>query len=321
MNSKHCPHCHFNTNVVKIGTTSSGRQRFMCRKCCKTWTSKSHPQVLARRIWHDLVFHNQNVEELAKKYSVCARTIRNKLDLYNPPEITPSEDDKNTTVIAMDVTYFRRTGGVLTVINVHNGNTLYQAETGDYETVWDYEKAIMSLMKYGIHPKAAVVDGKKGVIEMLESYGIYVQMCQFHQKKIVRKYIRQNPVIEENKSLKYLADDLTRTHRKLYEEMVYVWRAVNFSWLSERTYYKNDNGNRRWEYTHKESRSAINSLFRNLPYLFTFEDHPELNIPNTNNMIEGIHSELKRRLANHRGLKKEQKIKFIRIFLSGRTEV
>ena len=95
--------------------------------------------------------------------------------------------------------------------------------------------------------------------------------------------------------------------------MVYVWRAVNFNWLNERTCYNDissgdvSNG-KRWEYAHKESRSAINSLFRNLLFLFTFEDYPELNIPNTNNMIEGIHSDLKRRLANHRGLKKNRKL-------------
>ena len=27
MNRKHCPHCHFSTEVVRIGTTSSGKQR------------------------------------------------------------------------------------------------------------------------------------------------------------------------------------------------------------------------------------------------------------------------------------------------------
>ena len=175
----------------------------------------------------------------------------------------------------------------------------------------------MKLHQYGVYPKATVVDGKKGVMEMLEGYDILVQMCQFHQKKIVRRYIRQNPIIEENKSLKDLTASLTHVNRKTFEAMVYVWRAVNYNWLQERTYF--DNG--KWEYTHKETRSAINSLFRNLPYLFTFEDYPELDIPNTNNKIEGMHSEMKRRLANHHGLKKEQKIKFIRIFLSGRTEV
>ena len=316
MNSKHCPHCNCSTKAVKIGTTSSGRQRFMCKKCRKTWTSKPHPQILSRKIWHDLVFHNLNVDELAKKYGVCTRTIRNKLNLYNPPEIIPNENDKDTAVIAMDVTFFRRAGGVLTVINAHNGKALYCAETGGYETVWDYEKAILTLVEYGIHPKAAVVDGKKGVMEMLEGYGMHVQMCQFHQKRIVRTCITNNPIYEENKSLKDLTNSLTHTNRKMFEEMVYVWRAMNYNWLQEKTHYENH-----WEYTHKLTRRAINSLFHHLPYLFTFEDYSELNIPNTNNKIEGIHSEMKRRLANHRGLKKDQKIKFIRIFLSGRTEV
>lgn len=321
MNSKHCPHCHYSTMVVKKGRTSSNRQRYKCKRCNLSWTSKPHPQILSKNIWYNLVWHNQNLEELSARYGFCRRTIRKKLDLYNPPEIVPNEEDKDTTVIAMDVTFFKRTGGILTVINVHNGKALYCAETGGYETVWDYEKAILTLHQYGVYPKAAVVDGKKGVFEMLKGYGILVQMCQFHQKKIVRSYIRKNPVIEENRSIKDLSDALTHTHRETYETMVYVFRAVNFSWLNERTYFKDRNNGGKWEYTHKESRSAINSLFKNLPYLFTFEDYPELNIPNTNNMIEGIHSELKRRLANHRGLKKEQKIKFIRIFLSGRTEV
>lgn len=96
--------------------------------------------------------------------------------------------------------------------------------------------------------------------------------------------------------------------------MVYVWRAVNYDWLNKRTYFKDENGKMRWEYTHKDSRSAINSLFKNLPYLFTFEDYPELNIPNTNNKIEGIHSELRRRLANHRGLKKSKKLNSYEFF-------
>lgn len=77
MNSKHCPHCHF-TTVVKKGTTSSGRQRFKCKNCNKSWTSKPHPQVLVKKIWHDLVFHNLNMKELSSKYGICERTIRSK---------------------------------------------------------------------------------------------------------------------------------------------------------------------------------------------------------------------------------------------------
>ena len=314
MNSKHCPHCHCNTKTVKIGTTCSGRQRFKCKKCHKTWSTKPHPQVLAKTIWHDFVFHNMNIPELAVKYKISRSSIRRKMDYYEPPEIIPLGP---VDVVAMDVTYFGRSGGVLSVIDAINGTPLYCHEVGAYETVEDYENAIHHLHRYSVYPKAAVIDGKKGVIEMLEEYGLHVQMCQFHQKKIITRCITRRPIIKENIEIKNLADSLTHRKRKTFEACVYVWRANNWAWLHEKT--KLESG--KWEYTHKLSRRAINSLFKHLPYLFTFEDCPELNIPNTNNKIEGMHSELKRRLANHRGLKKDQKIKFIRIFLSGRTEV
>ncbi len=312
MNSKHCPYCHSNIDVIKFGTTSSKRQRFKCKKCGRTWTSKPHIQVLAKFIWDDFIFHNMNMSELANRYKMSGRSIRRKMGLYSPPKI-PSQAD----VIVMDVAYFGRSWGLLMVLNVHNSKVLYCEPTSGYETVWDYEKAILELAEYGVHPKAAVVDGKKGVINMLEDYGILVQMCQFHQKRIVRTCITNNPIYDENKDLKDITDSLTHVKRNTFETMIYVWRTNNFNWLKERTYY--DNG--KWEYTHKLTRRAIRSLFHNLPYLFTFEDYPELNIPNTNNKLEGIHSELKRRLANRRGLKKQQKIQFARIFLSGRTEV
>ena len=311
MNSKICPYCNCSTDVVKIGVTSSKRQRYKCRACSRTWTSKPHSQILVKQIWNDLVFHNMNYGELADKYRMNRRTIRRKLNLYDPPEIIPT----HANVIAMDVTYFGRSGGVLSVINAINGRILYCAEVGSYETMWDYEKAILTLFRHNIRPKAAVVDGKKGVMEMLEGYGLYAQMCQFHQKKIVTTCITRKPIIKENIEIKSIADSLTQLNREQFETTVLIWRAHNWAWLHERTRLENG----KWEYTHKLSRRAINSLVHHLPYLFTYEDHPELHIPNTNNKIEGIHSELKRRLANHRGLRKSQKIKFVRIFLSGRT--
>ena len=160
MNSKYCPHCNFNTEAIRYGTTSRGRQRYRCKKCNKTWTSKAHAQVLAKHIWNDLVFRNMNYSELANKYKISERSIRRKLDLYTPPEIIPTP----ASVIAMDVTYFGRSWGILTVTNVHNGKILYCEPTNGYETTWDYERAIKYLHKYKVYPKVAIIDGKKGVI-------------------------------------------------------------------------------------------------------------------------------------------------------------
>ena len=313
MNSKHCPHCNCSTNTVKIGTTSSGRQRFKCKECSKTWTSKPHPQVLGKHLWIDMVFCNMNMSELANEYKFSERAIRRKLDLYDPPEIIPTE----ASVIAIDVTYFGRSWGILTVINVHNGKPLYCEPTAGYETVWDYERAIEKLHEYGVYPKAAIVDGKSGVIKMLEKYGIKVQFCQFHQLKIITQCLTRKPILPPNIQLRSIALTLSHSDRERFATMVYGWKLRYEVWLREKNYTENG----KWGYVHKMTRRAIGSVISNLPYLFTYKEYPELNIPNTNNKIEGLHSELKRRLNNHRGLKKAQKIRFARIFFSDRTEV
>ena len=64
-------------------------------------------------------------------------------------------------------------------------------------------------------------------------------------------------------------------------------------------------------YTHKRLRSAYLSLKRHLPYLFTFQEHKELIIPNTTNALDGQFADLKNKLRNHNGLSKKRKIKFI----------
>ena len=313
MNSKHCPRCNCSTRIVKIGTTSSGRQRYKCKNCNKTWVSKAHAQVLAKSIWNDLVFHNMNYSELSDKYKISERSIRRKLDLYTPPIIVPSPAD----VIVMDVTYFGRSWGILTVTNAHDGKTLYCESTNGYETVWDYEKAIRYLHKHGVYPKVAIMDGKKGVINMLEEYDIKIQFCQFHQLKIITHCLTKKPTLLPNIELRNIALTLTHTNYESFMAMVYGWKLRHEIWLQEKSYTEDG----KWGYTHRLTRRAINSLITNLPYLFTYQEYPELNIPNTNNKIEGLHSELKRRLNNHRGLKKAQKIQFARIFFSGRTEV
>ncbi len=68
-------------------------------------------------------------------------------------------------------------------------------------------------------------------------------------------------------------------------------------------------------YTHKRLRSAYRSLKSNLPWLFTWYDYIELNIPNTTNAIDGHFADLKNKLRNHNGLSIERKIKFINAFL------
>ena len=44
-----------------------------------------------------------------------------------------------------------------------------------------------------------------------------------------------------------------------------------------------------------------------LKWLYTYEEYPELEIPNTTNLLEGFNSQLKRALRNHNGMKEVNK--------------
>jgi hypothetical protein len=49
----------------------------------------------------------------------------------------------------------------------------------------------------------------------------------------------------------------------------------------------------------------------NLPYLFTYQKHPDLNIPNTTNSLDGCFAYLKELVKVHKGSKKSLKRKII----------
>ncbi|MDO4777762.1 MAG: hypothetical protein Q4A06_10000, partial [Cardiobacteriaceae bacterium] len=63
-------------------------------------------------------------------------------------------------------------------------------------------------------------------------------------------------------------------------------------------------------------RSTCHSLKRNLPHLYTFERYPDLGIHNTTNLLEGRFADLKAKLRCHQGMKKENKVRFIKDYFS-----
>ena len=71
----------------------------------------------------------------------------------------------------------------------------------------------------------------------------------------------------------------------------------------------------KWCYKHKKLRTAVNSLNYYMEYLFTYLSPECIGMPNTNNMIEGLFSALKKRLNVHSGMTEESRKRFIKGFL------
>lgn len=64
-------------------------------------------------------------------------------------------------------------------------------------------------------------------------------------------------------------------------------------------------------YTHKRLRTAMNSIVYYLPYLFTYQERGCEGMPNTNNKIEGVFTDLKKNLNNHSGMGEDGRRRFI----------
>lgn len=322
MASRNCPHCNCNTITVKIGRTSSGRQRYRCKKCGKTWTNPPRSSILTKKIWYDFVWNNMPARALADKYHKHPNTIRNLLHDYTPTPVAlenlSQKEKESISVIVMDTTYFGRGHGVVVVLDTHTGKLLYFKEIIGSEANTDYYMAFTVLRAAGIHPKACVLDGRRGVAELLEECGVLVQMCHFHMWQIVKKYLTNNPVLQPNIELKLIIDSFlskhTRTDSFSFAAQVRGWKNKNECWLNEK--HRNEHGKMEW--SHEETRRAYNAIIRHARWLFTYEKYPELNIPKTSNIIEGKFGNAKDKLRLHHGYTNELKIKIFFSLLSGK---
>lgn len=156
---------------------------------------------------------------------------------------------------------------------------------------------------------AAVVDGRRGLTSVFKD--IPVQLCQFHQMKRVTKYLTRRPKTEAGRELRSLTLSLTKTTEDVFEKALTLWHGKWQAFIEEKTVSEMISGKRKWHYTHKNVRSAYCSLKRNLPFLFTYQKYPHLNIPNTTNSLDGMFSQLKAKTAVHRGLRRDRRYKVI----------
>ena len=180
-----------------------------------------------------------------------------------------------------------------------------------FETIYEYQKGRMRVQKLGFTIKAITLDGRPGVRNLFSD--IPVQMCHFHQKQIVRRYITGNPKLEASIEMKAIVDTLANTNEKTFTAEFQAWCNKWDSFLRERT---TDPFTGKWCYTHKRVRSAKRSIKNNLPYLFTYLEYPNLKIPNTTNSLDGSFSWLKQKVGIHRGMTKENRAKIIEYILN-----
>lgn len=208
----------------------------------------------------------------------------------------------------MDTTYFGKRFGVLVFKDSITGKILFKQYVKT-ETNQLYLDGIKEITKRGITIQSIICDGRKGLVHLAGT--IPIQICNFHQVAIVRRYLTKKPKIQAGKELWEHTLLLTITGRESFEGGLNEWHYKWKAFLNEQK--TDEKGKKR--YVHKRLRSAYRSLKTNLPWLFTWYDKMDLNIPSTTNATDGHFADLKNKLRNHNGLSIARKKKFIDAFL------
>jgi len=256
----------------------------------------------AQRLWNAYAREKQTLKELANKYGKSHVWVRKRLDSV---EIPIAISEPRETVIITDTTFWGRRYGVLVFRSWTLRQNIWWGEV-ETEKVAHYHYARKILEGRGWTFTAAVVDGRRGLANVFKD--IPVQVCQFHQLQTVTKYLTRRPKTDAGKALRTLALTLTES-----DEVTFTNALVNYerkwqNFLQEKTIIL---GLKRPQYTHKNVRSALRSLKTNLVNLFTYQRYPLLNIPNTTNSIDGYFAGLKKKVAQHHGLRRDRRYKVI----------
>lgn len=261
-------------------------------------------RLQAAVIWQEYTEGKQTYRQLAARYNCSAKTIQRKIDAAQTGRCTTFPSACN---VLMDTTYFGRVFGVMVFKDSICGQVLFKQYVKQ-ETNGLYLKGIEEIRRRGIRIQSIICDGRKGLLTLFE--GIPVQMCNFHQVAIIRRYLTRKPKLEASKELWQLVLLLAKTDKESFTGSLAAWHSKWEDFLNERK--MDEKGKKR--YVHKKLRSAYRSLKTNLPWLFTWYEHMDLNIPNTTNAIDGHFADLKNKLRNHNGLSVARKKKFINEF-------
>lgn len=274
---------------------------YKCMACGKQFRDRQldlNPQLL----WQEYTVGKQTYAQLASKYECSIKTIQRRID----EAATASESHFPAQVnLLMDTTYFGRKFGVMVFKDSLSGQTLLKKYVRQ-ETNKLYLQGVEEITRRGIKIQSIICDGRKSLFELFGN-DIPVQMCQFHQVAIIRRYLTKKPKMQASKELWELTLQLVKTDKESFEGAFGHWFDKWETFLNERK--TDEKGKKR--YVHKRLRSAYRSIRNNLPYLFTWYDRMGLNIPNTTNAIDGVFADLKNKLRNHNGLSIARKKKFI----------
>ena len=244
--------------------------------------------------------------DLAVRYGCSVKTLQRHFEQHKPAA-------KNTLIspypvaLTFDGTFFGRKHGFL-IYRAEGSNIFWQdIETENLAVI---EHGLHHLISLGWQFSSITIDGRKGTVYLLKRLfpNTPIQLCIFHQKAAIRRYLTSQPKSKCGKEIRMLVSFMTHIDEEAFLHCIAGIKIDYADFLKER--------NEQGQFKHRKLRSALRSLTTNSHLLYTYKNHPKLKIPSTTNSCDGSFAHWKNKVKIHRGLKQNRKQRMINFLLA-----
>lgn len=168
-------------------------------------------------------------------------------------------------------------------------------------------------------PVVAVSDWKGAIVSGIATHfgNIPHQRCLAHVERQAHRLLPKNSPFIATRVLRSIASDLFLIEG-VHDPI--VWKTTLLRWhkrygemLTEKTRSYGET-KRKWWYTHTNVRRAWRLLTHESEPLFIFLTNHL--VPKTNNALEGVNSNLKQKLGNHRGMSSARQAAFLSWYMT-----
>jgi hypothetical protein len=284
-----------------------GHQAYKCNHCGYRFTRQRTPKTDWSAVYLDWLHHRKTLHTITAEQKVTYPTLMRHFDALDWSEGLLVPAPAHPIHLLLDATFLGRDYGFLCFHDTHKIIWFKEIKTEGMKPLRD---GLQEIKTAGYKIASVTIDGRKGYTEVIRKVfgNVPIQMCLFHQRAIVRRYITDRPKTLCGRELKALMNQLGTLSPEAFIEAFYLLKLKHKETL--------DALNNAGDYRHKKLRAAFYSLQTNLHAMFTYSDLSNMNIPKTTNQLEGYFGHLKERIKIHRGLSKEHKKKAIRAFLN-----
>ena len=161
----------------------------------------------AKTHWHrhyfDWLHGRKTLSTIAHELAISIPTITKRFDVLDWQEGLLRPSPNHGVNLIIDATFFGRKYGFFCFHDTEKVIWFCEIKT---EGVATLRKGIFALLEAGYRFKSITLDGMRGFVQALKKVcsGVPIQLCHFHQKSTIRRYLTDRPKTECGRDLREL---------------------------------------------------------------------------------------------------------------------